>query len=212
MTDSMFLAEKDVAESLQKVITDSAHVVIFVEYLKLLTKWNRACNLTAVREPHEMVTRHVLDSLSIAPLLEGPYTLDVGSGAGFPGIPLAVTNPHLEFVLLDSCDKKTRFLLHVVQMLNIKNVQVVNARVESFRSSRQFDNIVSRAFASLAKMLERTKHLCKSDGQFLAMKGAYPVAELAEVTDEFIIGEVRNLQVPGLNEQRHLVCIKPARV
>ena len=177
------------------------------EYLALLNKWNAAYNLTAVRDPAEMFAKHVLDSLAIGPFLQGKNIVDVGSGAGLPGIPLALTYPELQFTLLDSNGKKTRFLTHVVHTLNIPNVQVVQARVEQFKPTHCFDTIVARAFSSLADFLQKTKHLCCADGRFLAMKGQYPAAELAAISSEFKVLASHELSITGLDATRHLICL-----
>lgn len=176
-------------------------------FLRLLEKWNRTYNLTAVREPEAMVTHHVLDSLVVAPYLHGTRVIDVGTGAGLPGIPLAMARPELEFVLLDSNSKKTRFVTQAINELQLANVRVERARAEDFRPSRPFDTVVSRAFTSLAQMLRMTQHLCAPDGVFLALKGAYPTDELREVPGEFRVSRVESLRVPELHAERHIVVI-----
>lgn len=178
-----------------------------LHYLFLLNKWNRTYNLTSVREPEEMITQHILDSLSITPYLQGERILDVGSGGGLPGIPLALTHPHYHFVLLDSNGKKTRFLHHVITSLGIKNVEVVQERVEKFISTTGFNTIVARAFSSIIDFLLKTQHLCCADGVFLAMKGHYPTGELVAVNDHFKVLGVTALHVPGMAAERHVVCI-----
>lgn len=179
-----------------------------VNYLLLLEKWNQAYNLTSVRDIKEMVVQHILDSLSVAEFINGKRILDVGTGAGLPGIPLALTQSDREFVLLDSNGKKTRFLTHVIQTLNIKNVKVVQARVEELQSENYFDVIISRAFSAIVDFLEKTKHLCCDEGVFLAMKGNYPEQELKEIGKEFKVLKTYELKIVGLNAQRHLVVIK----
>lgn len=178
-----------------------------ISYIELLAKWNKAYNLTAVRVPAEMVTRHLLDSLVIAPYLHGPRILDVGTGAGLPGIPLALIFPERQFVLMDSNGKKTRFLLQAKQTLGLSNINVVYSRVEAYSDPAGFDSIVSRAFGSIAQMLKFTQHLLADDGQFLAMKGNYPATELQEVPDNFEILASHALEVPALQAERHLICI-----
>ena len=177
-------------------------------YLLLLTKWNKAYNLTSVRDPKEMITRHILDSLAITPYIEGDFILDVGSGAGLPGIPLAITQPERKFFLLDSNGKKTRFLTHVISTLKLTNVSVLQARVENFVTQHCFTTIVARAFSSLNEFLQKTQHLCCDNGFFLAMKGNFPIAELAEVSDQFMIEKIQPLDVSGLDAERHLVIIR----
>lgn len=178
-----------------------------IEYLLLLDKWNHAYNLTSVRDIKQMIVQHILDSLSITEFVQGKNILDVGTGAGLPGIPLALTQPKREFVLLDSNGKKTRFLTHVAQALKIENVRVEQARVEEFKPEFCFGTIVSRAFSSLKNFLDSTQHLCCANGVFLAMKGSYPTEELAEVKNSFNITAVHALKVPQLDAQRHLVVI-----
>lgn len=178
-------------------------------YLRLLAKWNSAYNLTAVRDPLEMVTRHLLDSLVIAPHLHGARVLDVGTGPGLPGIPLAVACPTLGFTLVDANAKKTRFVVQAVGELALKNVEVVQTRVENYRPSRIFDTVVSRAFASIADMLAAARHLCAPGGRFLAMKGAYPEEELKALPAGYDV-EVVPLAVPGLEAARHVVIVTPA--
>lgn len=196
-----------------------------LDYVRLLHKWNGVYNLTAVRDPAEMVTRHLLDSLIVLPFLKGEWILDVGTGAGLPGIPLALLSaqmhPERKFVLLDSNSKKTRFMQQAVTELGLVNVQVVHARTESFvagqRQSEQddqsasgFDVVVSRAFASVADMLAGAGQHCAGDGVILAMKGADPAAELLDLDTNFVVDQVHRLVVPGLDEERHLVSLRRA--
>jgi len=176
-----------------------------LDYLDLLVKWNSAYNLTAVRDPVQMVTRHLLDSLSIAPCLVGQHVIDVGTGAGLPGIPLAIMLPTTRFALLDSNGKKTRFLFQVKTALCLDNMQVHHARVESFRPPAPYDAVLSRAFASLADMVAACRHLLAPQGCFLAMKGAYPAQEIAQLAPAYAVTAVHELSIPGLDEQRHLV-------
>ncbi|MCK4608494.1 MAG: 16S rRNA (guanine(527)-N(7))-methyltransferase RsmG [Gammaproteobacteria bacterium] len=175
-------------------------------YVELLQKWNKAYNLTAVREPAAIVTHHILDSLAIVPYIHGARVLDVGSGAGLPGIPLALALPDKEFVLLDSNGKKTRFLNQAKSVLALKNVTIVAERAERYQPAKLFDTIICRAFASLAEIVALTSHLLSANGQILAMKGKYPEQELQEVTNSAV---VHKLRVPGLDAERHLVCILP---
>jgi 16S rRNA (guanine527-N7)-methyltransferase len=179
-----------------------------LQYLQLLAKWNQTYNLTAVRDPQEMVTRHLLDSLVILPYLQGPRVLDIGTGAGLPGIPLAISRPDLSFTLLDANAKKTRFIIQAIGELGLKNVEVVQSRVENYRPGQKFDTLVSRAFASIADMLAGARHLCAPHGRFLAMKGVHPEEELAAVPADYVT-EVVALQVPGLEAERRLVIVVP---
>jgi 16S rRNA (guanine527-N7)-methyltransferase len=176
-------------------------------YLELLRKWNRVYNLTSIRDLKESVLLHILDSLSIQPYLHGDYLLDVGTGAGLPGIPLALTNPDKHFVLLDSSGKKTRFLSQAMYELELKNVEVVQARAEDFKAEKKFDSILSRAFANIQVMLESTQHLLAEHGQFLAMKGVYPDTEIQAISAEFNVVGVHKLLIKGLDAERHLVCV-----
>ncbi len=176
-------------------------------YLALLEKWNRTYNLTAVRDPVDMVSKHLLDSMAIAPLMTGRRLIDVGTGAGLPGIPLAIIFPEREFHLLDSNGKKTRFLFQVKTALGLDNITVHCARVESFRDPIPFDAVLSRAFASLADMVAGCRHLLTPEGQFLAMKGVYPQAELDLIANTCDIVAVEPIAVPGLSEARHLVSL-----
>lgn len=177
-------------------------------YVFLLVKWNTAYNLTAVREPREMVTRHLLDSLAVVPYLSGTRLIDVGSGAGLPGIPLALACPERTVVLLDSNGKKTRFMTQAVAELGLGNVSVVHSRVEAYVPERRFDLVISRAFASLAGMLRATGHLLAEGGRVLAMKGACPAAELDALPAGFVLEEIIWLQVPGLDAERHLISLR----
>ena len=180
-----------------------------LQYVQLLAKWNQAYNLTAVREPDDMVTRHLLDSLVLLPYVQGPRVLDIGTGPGLPGIPLAVVRPDCSFSLLDANAKKTRFVTQAVGELGLKNVEVVQNRVESYRPEQKFDTLVARAFSSIADMLTNARHLCAPGGRFLAMKGQYPEEELAAIPADFVVREVVALKVPGLDAERHLAIITP---
>ena len=181
---------------------------LLLSYLLLLDKWNHAYNLTSVRDIAEMIPVHILDSLSIANYLHGQRILDVGTGAGLPGIPLAIIYPEREFVLLDSNGKKTRFLTHVIQQLNLKNVTVIQHRVENYRPEQCFDSIVSRAFSDINDFLQKTQHLCGNKGQFLAMKGQYPHDELINLNESYQLNTVYPLNIIGLPAQRHLICLQ----
>ena len=175
-------------------------------FLKLLEKWNRVYNLTAVRDPEQMVPRHLLDSLSVLPHLHGARVLDIGTGAGLPGIPLALARPDLEFTLLDSNAKKTRFATQAMHELGLKNITIVQERVEKFHPAAKFDTLIARAFASIPDMLAASRHLCAPHGQFLVMKGVFPQEELAAVINGYQ-AEVKALRIPGLDAARHLVIL-----
>jgi 16S rRNA (guanine527-N7)-methyltransferase len=177
------------------------------DYLALLLKWNQAFNLTAVREPREMVPRQLLDSLSVLHLLQGSHILDVGTGPGLPGIPLAISRPGLNFTLLDSNGKKTRFVHQAKTELLLQNVEVVHGRVEEYGPALPFDTIVSRAFAPLQKMISLATHLMSEQVLFLAMKGALPVSEIQEAEQRGCNVEIIPLWVPQTSAKRHaLLC------
>ena len=176
-----------------------------IQYVELLDRWNKTYNLTAVRKPEQMVTRHLLDSLAICPYLRGKRILDVGTGAGLPGIPLAVAFPERQFTLLDSNSKKTRFVTQAVSELELSNVDVVQSRVENFQSSELFDTIISRAYSTIGDMVKQTSHLLAADGVFLAMKGLKPLAEIDELPTNYIVKESYEIKVSGLDAKRHLL-------
>lgn len=177
-------------------------------FLSLLAKWNKAYNLTAITQPEAMVSQHLLDSLAVHPYLSGEHIIDVGTGAGIPGIPLAIANPDRSFTLIDSNGKKTRFIQQILFELGINNISVVNKRVEEYQPGHCFDNVLSRAFASLADMIVTTKHLRCAGGRFLAMKGAINFDEIAAIETSFTVTEMRKLAVPGLEAERHLIIVE----
>ena len=181
-----------------------------LEYLALIEKWNRVYNLTAVRDPRDMLHRHLLDSLSVAPHVSAHFALDVGSGAGLPGIPLATAWPQTQVTLIDSNQKKTAFLQQAVIELGLTNVTVVCDRVETWLPNHKFDLVISRAFSDLSELVEVAGRLCAANGILAAMKGIYPHEELAQLTPEFKLQRVIPLTVPGLSDARHLVLLRPA--
>jgi len=181
-----------------------------VDFLALLHKWNKRFNLTAVRDPGEMVLRHLLDSLAAAPHLSGSRILDVGTGAGLPGIPLALTLPDRRFVLLDSNAKKTRFVAHAATSLGLSNARVEKNRAEDYRDEAGFDTVMCRAFGSLSKIIQMSGHLCARTGCILAMKGRYPEQELGGVDPAWYVREIEKLEVPGLAGDRHIVELRRA--
>ena len=176
-------------------------------YLALLIKWNRAFNLTAVRDPKEMVVKHLLDSLAVLPHLRGGRFVDVGAGAGLPGIPLAIARPELSFTEIDSAGKKVRFMQQAIRELALTNVEAHHTRVETWEPEAPFDGVLSRAFASIADMVKVAGHLCAADGRLLAMKGQAPDEELAALPEGWRVERVEPLVVPGLDAERCLVVI-----
>jgi 16S rRNA (guanine527-N7)-methyltransferase len=179
-------------------------------YLALLIKWNKAYNLTAVRDPDEMVSRHLLDSLSVVPFVaeRGERWLDVGSGGGMPGVPLAILFADKQFTLLDSNGKKTRFLTQVKLELKLDNLEVVHSRVEALQPPQAFEGICSRAFSSLEDFTTWTRHLGDTDTHWLAMKGLHPDDELQALPEDFRLEASHVLKVPGCQGQRHLLILR----
>ena len=176
-------------------------------YLALMQKWNKVHNLTAVRDPDEMVTLHLLDSLAVLPFIDGKSLLDVGSGAGLPGIPLAICLPELKVTVIDSNQKKVSFMRQAKAELGIANLEVLGGRVEEIQPDHKFDIVISRAFSDLSLFIWLTHQLCDAHGKWLAMKGVYPDAELVELEQKTKLkpSKVEVLKVPGLEAQRHLV-------
>lgn len=179
-----------------------------VDFIGLLDKWNKAYNLTSVRDPNEMLIKHIMDSLVVSPYLQGERFIDVGTGPGLPGIPLAIANPDKQFVLLDSLGKRITFIKNAVRQLGITNVEAVQSRVENYQEN-VFDGVLSRAFASLKDMTDWCYHLPATSGQFYALKGQYHPEELADISKPVALVEVIKLTVPELVGERHLVLLKP---
>lgn len=179
-----------------------------IRYLQELETWNRSYNLTAIREPVQMVVKHLLDSLAVLPYLgEGRSLLDVGTGAGLPGIPLALCLPRLEVTVLDSNGKKAAFLRHCVRSLELKNVQVAQTRVEDYRPAQPFATVISRAFAALDGFTSLAGHCCADSGQMLAMLGARPDDEVLNAVSGFSLQRLESLRVPGLDADRHIAVL-----
>ena len=178
------------------------------QFIELLAKWNNAYNLTAIRDKDKMLSHHLQDSLSVNNYLQGTRILDVGTGAGLPGIPLAITNPDKQFVLLDSNGKKTRFIQHVIHQLKLDNVEVVQTRVEDFQTDKPFSTIVSRAFASISKYYQMVSHLLDEQTIVLAMQGKMPQQEIDELRSKSVKIHGEPLQVSGLNAERCVVIIQ----
>ena len=181
-----------------------------LQYLALLEKWNQVYNLTAIRGGDKMVSGHLLDCLAVIPYVTGTRVLDVGSGAGFPGIPVAVARPNIQVALLDSNHKKAAFLRQAVAELQLKNATVVCERVETWHAAEKFDCIISRAFAEIAEFIALTRHLLAPDGVLVAMKGVHPFEEIERLPPDFRLRQVHALAVPGLEAERHLVLIERA--
>lgn len=180
-----------------------------VAYVDMLNKWNKAYNLTSVRDPNEMLIRHILDSVVVAPHLAGTRFIDVGTGPGLPGIPLSIVLPQAHFTLLDSLGKRVRFLRQVQHELKLENITPVQSRVEEYPAEPPFDGVISRAFASLTDMVSWCHHLPGEQGRFYALKGQLPDDEMTELPGEFAVESVVKLRVPQLDGERHLVVIKP---
>ncbi len=179
-----------------------------LKYLELLQRWNKAFNLTAIRDPLQMVRLHLLDSLAIHPYVQGLKSIiDVGTGPGLPGIPLAILNPEINFTLLDSNGKKTRFLFQAINELKLTNASEINHRVEAYQPNQLFDAVISRAFSSISDMLNQCDHLVSDQGCFLAMKGKKPDSELSQMTKAYKVVEVSEVNVPLIDSERHLIKI-----
>lgn len=178
-----------------------------LNYLDLLERWNKAYNLTAIRDPFDMINLHLLDSLAISAELQGDRFIDVGTGPGLPGIPLAIINQNKNFTLLDSNGKKTRFLFQTKLELGLDNISEVNQRVQDFHPKQTYDCVLSRAFSSLGDMVENCQHLLNQNGYFLAMKGKLPQAELSELPKNYKVEKLSSINVPGVEGQRHLIKI-----
>jgi len=183
---------------------------LLMEYVTELMNWNRIYNLTSVRKPTDIITRHILDSLTIVGHLHGDRILDIGTGAGLPGIPLAIACPTLEFVLLDSSSKKLRFVQQTLGILNLDNVTLVNTRIEDYQPDELFDTTICRAFSDLPDYYRHALRLCREEGRMLAMKGVYPMTELECLEDIGVSAEVISLKVPGLDAERHVVAMQAA--
>ncbi|EEX35221.1 MULTISPECIES: 16S rRNA (guanine(527)-N(7))-methyltransferase RsmG [Vibrio] len=179
-----------------------------VGYVEMLNKWNKAYNLTSVRDPSDMLVKHILDSIVVSSHLQGQRFIDVGTGPGLPGIPLSIMNPDKEFYLLDSLGKRIRFIKQVLHELKIENVTPIQSRVEEFQPQDKFDGVLSRAFASMVDMVEWCHHLPKAQtGCFMALKGQLPQDEIDQLPDWCSVTDIKALQVPELEGKRHLVIL-----
>lgn len=178
-----------------------------LHYLQLLAKWNSAFNLSGITDIYDMVSVHLLDSLSLHAHLEGSQFVDVGTGAGLPGVPLAILNPDKQFTLIDSNGKKTRFLFQVKLALGLDNITIENCRIEHYQSPRQIDMVMCRAFSSLEDTVSKTQHLLSKRSKLLAMKGRFPDQEIDQLPPDFEVTNVAKLGIPGSDSQRHVVAI-----
>jgi 16S rRNA (guanine527-N7)-methyltransferase len=195
------------ARAASAVVTEDQAAKL-LRLLDELAKWNATYNLTAITKREEMITHHLLDSLSVNGDLSGETVADVGTGAGFPGLPLAILNPTRKFTLIDSNNKKVRFVAHAARALGLDNVDAVHARAEAPRTGKPFDTVIARAFAALPELLQKIEPLCGPETRVLAMKGKRPDDEIAAVPAHWRVIETRPLVVPGLNEERHLVTLR----
>jgi 16S rRNA (guanine527-N7)-methyltransferase len=183
-------------------------IITLVAFVLLMQKWNKAYNLSSVRDPEQMLIRHIMDSLVVSPFIGVDRIADVGTGPGLPGIPLAIMFPEKQFTLIDSLGKRIRFIKQACYELNIQNVEAIEARVEDVKPDTGFDIVLSRAFASLADMLNWCEHLVAKNGEFLALKGQLHQDELAHVPSRFVVVDTKALAVPSLIGERHVVSIQ----
>lgn len=179
-----------------------------LKLLDLLSQWNENVNLTAIRDRTEMIHKHLLDSLSVQPYIRGPVVIDVGTGAGFPGLPLALINPEIRFVLLDSTAKKLAFVTNAAQELGLGNVEVAHARAEKYEPAMRAATVVTRAFGALPLIVAQAGGLCARSGRVLAMKGRVPTEELDRLPHAWMATAVERLVVPGLDQERHLIVLE----
>lgn len=204
----------NLSEDLQQLLAQTDLVIPqsqqqqLVKLVELLHKWNKAYNLTSVRDPKQMLVKHIMDSIVVSPHLQGERFIDVGTGPGLPGLPLAILNPDKQFVLLDSLGKRLRFIRQALLELGLKNVTAVQSRVEEYQPEDKFDVVLSRAFASLQDMLFWCKHLPQENGHFLALKGQYPEQEIQLLDKQFEFIESIPLKVPTLDGERCLIKVK----
>jgi len=203
----MNIVEKNLCSGLQSLalFPDERQIQQLLDFINLIAKWNKTYNLTAIRNLDDMVSLHLLDSLAILPFITGNKVIDIGTGAGLPGIPLAICSPNIHFTLLDSNAKKTRFVQQAVLELNLTNVTVCHQRVEDFLPEQRFETVLTRAFTNLADIVRLTNHLLTNKGVLLAMKGQYPETELIELK---VNATVIPMTIPGIAAQRCLVKIE----
>ena len=192
-------------------VCDDGQQQCLLDFSTLLLKWNRVYNLTAISDPQQVISLHLLDSLTLLPYIQNQQAhnvIDIGTGAGLPGFPLAICCPDIDFMLLDSNAKKTRFIIQAASELGLKNIRVTTSRVEAYRPQARFDTVISRAVSTLSDLLDLSTHLGTTKARFLFMKGTYPTEELECLPDEVIVRSVDRVDVPGLDAQRHIVCLQ----
>lgn len=192
------------------IALEPAQAAAMMTLLEELLDWNRRVNLTAITEPEDMVDKHLLDSLSIQPFLRGRRIADIGTGAGFPGIPLAIVNPKRHFTLIEATGKKVAFVRHALATLGISNAEVIQARSETWKPRALFDCVIARALGKLGDFIKVSGHLCARDGRMLAMKGRHPTGEIEELPRGWRVRALHDLQVPGLAAARCVVVIERA--
>jgi 16S rRNA (guanine527-N7)-methyltransferase len=200
----MLATLKSGAEQLGVPLSDDAARKM-LRVLDELDEWNQKMNLTAIRDRPQQLTKHLLDSLSVGKYLHGSRVIDIGTGAGFPGLPLAIALPEMHFTLLDSTAKKLKFIDHVCTLLALENVETVHSRAEAFQPKYRYDVVISRAVGAVDTFVKWAGHLCVGGGRLLAMKGRYPADELTTLPSGWKLATVHRLSVPGLDEERHLV-------
>lgn len=202
--DQLILKLEQASEQLSLPVS-SDQIKKLMDFLQMLFKWNKAYNLTSIRDPEAMLYVHIIDSIAVGPLLHKHNYIDVGTGPGLPGIPLAIMHPEKSFVLLDSLGKRIRFIKQVAYELSLTNIEPVQSRVEDFQPEQPFDGVLSRAFASINDMLHWCRHLTDKEGEFLALKGQYPESEIQQIPSEFNMISSDKIDVPGLDAERHLI-------
>ncbi len=211
LENELLIVLKSSLKNCELIVTEEQQQQL-IHYVLMMHKWNKAYNLTSVRDPQQMVIKHIVDSIVVAPFLDKVHYIDVGTGPGLPGIPLAIMCPDKQFILLDSLGKRVRFMKQVAYELKIDNIQPVQSRVEDFVPNVEIDGVLSRAFASLKDMLHWCQHLVDSQGVFLALKGQLLTDELDQLPLGFTLQETIKLDVPGLEGERHIVKIKKQSV
>ncbi len=204
---SLFAAFDRALASLDLSVTDQQKNQL-IDFVLLIHKWNKAYNLTSVRDPQQMLIKHIIDSIVVAPYLTKSRYIDVGTGPGLPGIPLSIMHPDKHFVLLDSLGKRVRFMKQAGFEMGLTNIEPVQSRVEQYQSDLPLDGVLSRAFASIKDMLHWCQHLVDSKGEFLALKGQYPEQEIALLPEGFEVVESVELDIPALDGDRHLIKIR----